>query len=73
MPTEYTIIYRGWEIDPVCDENETGDWQPCPVTKATHYIIYPSDDDWSLDVRPTSLTEACQVVDSYDGKGTIDD
>ena len=59
-----TITYRGYEIDPVIDPDECGNWQICSVEEATFFEIYPPDiDDPKLDVAAHTLAEAKAAID----------
>ena len=61
----FTILYRGFEIDPVSDPNEDGSWEPCGLAVATHFLIFPPDPNlMCLDHKPTSLGEAKAVINS---------
>ena len=65
-----TITYRGYEIDPVIDPDECGNWQICSVEEATFFEIYPPDIDdpkivtiCNLDVAAHTLAEAKAAID----------
>lgn len=61
---DYTIYYRGWQIDPVA-ENDDGNLRPCASIDATVYLIFPPDDGFSMDERPGRLSRALAIVDRY--------
>lgn len=70
----FTIQYRGFEIDPVSDPNEEGNWEPCGVGVATHFLIFPPDPNMMcLDEEAISLSHAKAIIDSLvEAKAIVD-
>ena len=64
---DYTIYYRGWQIDPVAEDDDDN-LMPCASVYATLYLIFPPDDGFSMDEWPSRLSRldrAMAVVDRY--------
>jgi len=60
----HTINYRGWEIEPLIDPKEVGDWQPCPADHAVCFAIYPPDsNESSLNIEAYTLETAKAAID----------
>ena len=60
----YTLTYRGYQIDPVIDPDECGDWKDCSPADAHCFEIYPPNiDDPRLNAEVYSLCEAVVMID----------
>ncbi len=65
MTNPHTLTYRGYEIDPIHDPDENGDWTTCHPLKATCFRVYPeSIDRWALDVEMLTLEAAIRAIDA---------
>lgn len=61
---EHTIEYRGYEIDPIRDPEETGAWVICHIEEATCFRIFPPNlHAMCLDVEAYTLETAMAAVD----------
>ena len=58
-----TIHYRGFEIDPVSDPLETGNWRLCAKEDATLFQIYPPDIDAACLDSAETLQQAMKAID----------
>lgn len=62
--SEFTIEYRGYEIEPVRDPFQIGDWQECTVEDAELFRIYPPEVSKPvLDAEAHTLETALRAVD----------
>lgn len=57
------IHYRGFEIEPVSDQMETGNWEVCPASEATNFMVYPEDIDGPTLETVETLAQAFAAVD----------